>query len=313
MRLILSQVHITCEQPPELPGDTHVFQSWDDFSVGPLGAWGDWDRFFQERAAFHDQVWEAGASGVVLEYMQWIRSLPHLDLVALYKSGVDVSDIQWPLEFDEAVAQATNVELWYDDTVQGHVFLWFVAAAYTQMGINRDAISVCRHINWRDFKESVGFWNDMLLDAATRKFKTRRPTATEWDQWAACWDAVAGPATTNFDVLGSVDEGARQTIDVIRGRVPNPETGLSNIQLSLLQFAPETWGGMSRVIVNAMKENWDHADQLDHNVLKLELEKMAGMDDPFVQIEGEGRMTQCRICLTSRGKAMKDRLFNPQT
>ena len=68
---------------------------------------------------------------------------------------------------------------------------------------------------------------------------------------------------------------------------------------------------MSRVIGNAIKENWDHLDQVGDTVLKLELEKMAGLDDPFIQIKGEGPMTQCRVCLMFRGKVMKDRMFNP--
>jgi len=242
MRLILSQVHIRCKQPPELPDNTHVFQSGDEFSVGPLSAWGGWDRFFQERAAFHDQLWKAGGWEHVLEYSQWFRRLPRIDLLALHNSGVDVADIQLPPDFDEIVTKATSIEIWYDDTVQGQVFLWFIAAAHAQIGMDRDAISVCRHVNWRHFDEPVGFWGDMLLDAATRKFAARIPAATEWDHWAQSWNAVAGPTPIKFDAFGEVDQRARQTVEVIRGRVPNPDTGLNNIQLGLLYFVLETLG-----------------------------------------------------------------------
>lgn len=309
MRIILTRGPLGRDDPPELPADTHVFLAWEDFSVGPLDAWGDWDKFCAQRAEYHRQLDKYyGVSQDSFLYAQWIRILPRFDLVELHNSGVDVSDIQPPPDLDEISTQATTVELWCDDTVQGQVIVWGLAAVSEKMGIDRDLISICWISDWRGKKTIKGFWNDMLLDTPERKIKPERPSAKQWEVWAQLWDVVVGKRDLAAVEVNNLDEMSRHAMDVIAGRNAQDADGLSNVHRRLLRSARADWTKMARTVSEAMFDGWNEKDGVGDICLQFELWKMAGASTPLIEIKGEGAMRFCEVRLTPEGRKQQANL-----
>jgi hypothetical protein len=66
---------------------------------------------------------------------------------------------------------------------------------------------------------------------------------------------------------------------------------------------------MTRIVGDGMVAGWDENDRVGDGVLQAELEKMARIDPPLIEIDGNGAMRFCQVRLTPEG-ATKSKTAN---
>jgi hypothetical protein len=117
-----------------------------------------------------------------------------------------------------------------------------------------------------------------------------------------CWKAMTTlPQPIDPALTGKVDEHCLHAFEVLRNRYRNPSTGLTNLQTRLLRAVKSGWSKMARTVGDAMGAGWDENDRVGDGVLQAELEKMAQMAPPLIEIDGTGAMRFCQVRLTPDG------------
>jgi len=303
MRIILSQSHFQLANPSPLPDGTFVFVCMEDFSVGPLSGWNNPAEFHRNRSDF----WQATPlldlpDGRKADYFVWHQTLPRCDLVEALKSGMSFEDIPEPLQLEQVAAKATSIEIWSDGSVQGHAFLWYLSIALEGMGVDRNTVSLCVFHEDIVTKRPQKFWNDMLLDRTERSIPAVLPTPSDWQLLVDCWNAITIlPQPIDPSLMRRLDENALHAFEVLKNRHPNRATGLTNLQARLLDAVKADWSKMARIVGDVMAAGWDENDRVGDGVLQAELEKMARMGPPLVEIDGTGAMRFCKVRLTPDG------------
>ncbi|MFK7940128.1 MAG: hypothetical protein AB8B82_12155 [Roseovarius sp.] len=298
-------------KPTQLPGETFVFVCMEDFSVGSLIGWDDLVEFQRNRSDF----WQATPlldlpDGSKADYFVWHQTLPRCDLVGALKSGMSFDDIPEPLQLEQVAAKATSIEIWSDRSVQGYAFLWYLSIALEGMGVDRNAVSLCVFHEDIFGKRPKKFWSDMLLDRTERGIPAVPLNPTDWQLLVDCWNAITMlPQPIDPSLMPRVDEYALHAFEVLKNRHPNRATGLTNLQARLLVAVKPDWSKMARIVGDVMVAGWDENDRVGDGVLQAELEKMARMDPPLIEIDGTGAMRFCQVRLTPEG-ATKQQVQN---
>lgn len=307
MRLVLYQNLLDIKKPPLLPENTFVFSYFEDFSVGPLGNWNDQTKFSQDRAEFWRKITHLDLpDGSKMDYFVWLQALPQHDLMELVQNGVTLEDFPETYELDARAPKSTAIEIWGDLTVRGSVFRWYVIAALAKIGIDRKLVSFCNIPNTWSKEPEPKFWNDMLLDAPTRRIVPVPASTQDWEFIVKCWEAL-----TNLP--GPIDQALKQcannttlrAFETVAQRYPSPETGLTNLQARLLNAAQTKWHQMVRIVSDAMIAGYAEDDPVGHEVLQAELEGMSRMTPPLVEIDGSGAMRFCKVRLSPHGETAR--------
>lgn len=298
-------------KPPQLPDETFVFVCMEDFSVGPLFGWDDPAEFQRNRSDF----WQATPlldlpDGSKADYFVWHQMLPRCDLVEALKSGTPFDDIPEPLQLEQVAAKAKSIEIWSDRSVQGYAFLWYLSIALEGMGVDRNAVSLCVFHEDIFSKRPQKFWRDMLLDRTERSIPAVLPNSSDWQLLVDCWKAITMlPQPIDPSLMPTVDKNALHAFKVLKNRHPNRATGLTNLQARLLVAVKPDWSKMARIVGDVMVAGWDENDRVGDGVLQAELEKMARMGPPLIEIDGTGAMRFCQVRLTPEG-ATKQQVQN---
>jgi len=243
MRLILCHRNLKLPKRAEIPDKTFVFLCFEDFSVGPLSDWNNSPEFKTKRSVF----WQKSSllrlpDGSQMDYFVWLQTKPKHDLVELIKSGVAVENIPLPREFDELAPAATTIEIWSDRSVSGQIFQWYLAAALPAMGVAQDRVSVCLFTDPLPEKRAVKFWSDMLLDTPDRGIPAAAWSNSDWNLMLKCWQAITTlPAPIYPPLIQLADEHTLRAFDAVNGRHPAADTGLTNLQVRVLQSASVEW------------------------------------------------------------------------
>lgn len=303
MRIILTHRHVYIDNPPKLPAETFVFVCNEDFSVGPLRDWNNQSKFRKNRSDY----WRKTSlldlpDGSKMDYFVWYQALLGYDLVDLLEQGVSFDDMPETHEFDDLVPEATSIEIWCDRTSSSNLFVWYLCAALEDMNVDRSSVSLCIIPNALREKRPKKFWSDMLLGTSARDIPSIPLSLADWELMLRYWQAVTElPNPIDLALVEDAEPHNRHTFAVLINRQPNPETGLTNLQARLLRSTAEDWRKMARVVGDAMGAGWDENDHVGDAVLQAELEKMARMVPPLVEIDGTGAMRFCQVRLTPDG------------
>ena len=305
MRIILHHgpLGTNTKRLPKLPDETFVFVCIEDFSVGPLSDWQDRAKFQESRSDFWQRTELLTLpDGSKNQYFVWHQSLPRFDLVEMMKGGIAVEDIPMPQNLNELIPTAKTVEIWYDLTVRGHVFLWHTVAALQDYRIDPKLVAACV-LSDHPKEEPRKFWSGMLLDKVDRAIPAIRIPEREWRLALRYWDALTKlPRPVEQTLIQGAEEPVRKVLATISRRHPIEALGLSNIQERLLRSTRREWQKMAMTIGNAMVAGYEEHDPVGDFVLQFELSEMARMTPPLVEVDGEGAMQFCRVRLTSHGE-----------
>ena len=307
MRLILCHEHLDITKPPQLADGTFMFVCFEDFSVGPLNDWDTAAQFKKNRSEFWKKTSMLDLpDGSKMDYFVWLQALPRHDLVELIQSGVAIEGVPETNEFDDLAPKASKIEIWYDRTVRGYAFLWYLIAIFEHMEVDRNFVSRCLFPDGLREKLPAKFWFEMLLDTPARSKPARPINSAEWQLFLRYWEAVNNlPAPIDPALVQNADEHTLAALSILKQRHPSPETGLSNLQVRLLNSVKSDWLKMARVIGDAMVVGWDENDPVGDLVLQAELEEMSRLTPPLVEIDGTGAMRFCKVRSTRHGESMR--------
>lgn len=307
MRLILCQEHLKFEKPPQVPDDTFMFCCFEDFSVGSLKDWDSPAQFKKHRSDFWNKTSLLDMpDGSKSDYFVWFQASPKYDLVDLRQSGVAINDLPVVYEFDDLASEASNIEIWHDQTVRGHVFLWYLIAAFEHRRVERACVSRCFFPDGMQEKLPMAFWSDMLWNTPARGIPARPIGCAQWQLFSNYWKAATKlPAPVDQALVRNADEHTLNALSVLKQRHPGAETGLTNLQTRLLNSAKSDWLKMARVIADAMLAGWDENDRVGDSILQAELEEMSRFTPPLIEINGSGAMRFCEVRSTRYGESMR--------
>jgi len=305
VRIILhhSPLGTNTKRLPKLPDETYVFVCIEDFSVGPLCDWQDRAKFQESRSEFWQRTELLTLpDGSKNEYFVWHQSLPRFDLVEMVKGGIAIEDIPIPHKLNEIIPTAKTIEIWYDLSVRGQVFLWYTVAALQDYQIHPKFVATCElsdHLQEYPRK----FWSGMLLDKVDRAIPAIRIPEREWRQVLCYWDALTKlPKPVDQTLIQSAEEPMRKVLATMSGRYPSETLALNNIQERLLRSTRHEWQKMAVTIGDAMFAGYEEHDPVGDFVLQFELNQMAQMTPPLVEVDGEGAMRFCNVKLTPHGE-----------
>lgn len=304
MRLIVYHGVFDLPKCLQVPDETFAFVCFEDFSVGPLGDFGNLAKFTKAREAF----WQKSPSsnlpdGSKMHYSVWFQTLPSVDLVEMVQSGVDIESIPFPHEFEDVASEATTIEIWRDQTVNGEVFQWYLSAILPIMGVDQDNVSVCLFTEDYSSKKPNKFWSDMFLDTPERCIPAVSPSASDWQHMLRCWEAMTNlPQPIDHSLTEKSDEHTLHAFEVLRGRHPDAVTGLTNIQTRFLQSTPADWRKALRVVSDAMCAGLDANDPVQVSTLEAILDEMVQMASPLIEKRGVGPMHKSEVRLTLQGQ-----------
>lgn len=303
MRIILTHRHVHIDNPPKLPAETFVFVCYEDFSVGPLRDWNNQSEFRKNRSDYWRKTFVFDLpDGNKMDYVVWSQALPRHDLVELLQRGVSFDDMPETQEFDDLVPKATSIEIWCDRTPSSNLLVWYLSAAFEVMKIDRNSVSLCIVPNALRERRPKKFWSDMLLDTSDRAVPAIPLSWAQWELMSRYWNAATElPKPIDPALVQDAESHILDTFSILMNRHPNSETGLTNLQLRLLRSTTEGWRKMARVVGDAMGVGWDENDHVGDGVLQAELEEMARMVPPLVEIDGTGAMRFCQVRLTPDG------------
>jgi hypothetical protein len=307
VRLILHHAHLDIDRIARraLPDDTLGFMCIDDFSVGPLSQWHDGPRFYEDRSAFWRKTELLSLpDGSQMDYSVWHQTLPRHDLVEMVQSGIAAEDIPMPQDWQELVPTAKRIEVWHDGTVRGQVFLWYTVAALNDLQTGSRSVSICNLPDRSQERQSPKFWSDMLWDRPDRVVPASPLSESEQAQALRYWDALTRlPEPVEPSLLRGAEKVVTDTFLTLSERHPSRDSGLTNIQARLLRSTRHDWQKMAMTIGDAMVAGIQNGDPVGDMVLQAELNEMARMTPPLVEIEGKGAMRFCRVRLTAFGEA----------
>lgn len=301
MRMILQNGRLGARQFQGLPTDLFGFFNADDYASGPLADWPDPRAFVAARAGHLEKIGALDLpDGSLIDYTTWAQFLPWYDW------RVEDPRVEWPhfREFDAVIGSAKDIEIWVDETrLSGRLFFWSTCAALAREGIGPGRVRVCRFPRFgSDIKERT-FWEPLYLDQPGRAYPAEAIPEADWTQRIALWEAICAlPAAPSAEVLAC----AADDFALMQGRFPDAE-GMNNIRWRLLRVTPEDWRKMARVVGDAMCAGWDVGDDVRDIGLKHELEAMAQLPEPLVEVKGQGAMRFCEVRLTQAGRALQAR------
>ena len=298
MRVILQNGRLGAERFEGLPEDVAGFYNLDDYSTGPLADWDDPAAFAASRAAY---LGEIGAldlpDGSRADYRTWMQFLPWYDW------QTQDPTVEWPyfFEFDDVIGSAPDIEIWVEEELlRGRLFFWSTVAALDQRGIGPERVRVCRFPKFGGDKKAAGVWEALYLDQARRVYPAEDISGLEWARMITLWKAICAlPEAPDAAALAE----APGDFALMQGRALDAD-GMNNIRWRLLRAAPVDWTKMARVVGDAMGAGWDVGDNVGDSVLQHELECMARLPEPLVEINGSGAMRFCALRLTQAGRAM---------
>lgn len=306
MRIILLNSAIPLRRLPEVPEGNYGFACVENFSVGPLKDWDDPTSFYRNRAEYYGNTsFLTLPDGGKNEYFIWHQHLPEVNFEAL--AALPDSEPIPIFKFEELAPGAEFIEIWSEDSVRDHVWRWYVAAELSRLGVDRSRVSLC------EFKDSMyahrhkAFWKKMISGAPDRSITAAPVSETQWQHWLECWEAAVALPDRRIDAQVQ-DDTSRRILAILAGRHPDAQTGLNNIQKRLLANAQFEWTMMALVVGETMGQGVGIGDNVGDLVLRSELEDMARMDDPCVEIKGSGPMRDCSVRLTEHGRAVRESL-----
>ncbi|MEL6586124.1 MAG: hypothetical protein AAFY65_15800 [Pseudomonadota bacterium] len=313
MRIVLAHGHVPFAQPPKLPAGMVLFVCHEDFTMGPLRDWNDQPKFWKARAAYWRQTPVLDLpDGTKMDYVVWLQALPRYDLVDLLTRGTRFEDLPETHRFEDVAPKATAIEIWWDRTPGSTVLLWYLSAALEGLGIDPSGVSVCAFPGSLREDRPQAFWSDMLLDRPGRAIPAVPLGEAERQVMARCWSAAVDlPAPIDPALMTQAAPHVLDTFDVLKGRHPNAETGLTNLEARLLHATHEDWRKMARVVGDAMGAGWDENDEVGDGVLQAALEEMAQRVPPLVEVKGTGEMRFCRARLAPAGLRQREALRDP--
>lgn len=313
MRIIFSFQTLPVEMLPDLPADLRIFHSTETLTVGPLAGWDDPASFWQARRSF----WRSTPvfdmpDGEKWDAEPWIPINPQASrfLLELVKKGPPIED-DWPFAepepMEEVVQQADTIEVWSSSSADETLGLWRLLEDVSRLRSDPAALRI------RSFKkqlrtfEDQALWLQLIGGRQDCPVPARLVSPEEQEKMRSLGRAAAG-LPQNWPGAWRTDPDAAGVFSVLRGRIPDPATGLTNIRSRLLSAAQSRWMKMTRVVGDAMVKGWDDADQLNVGILQMELEAMAQLELPLVEITGQGAMRHCEVRLTEQGNVLKARL-----
>lgn len=305
MRLILCNQHLDVKQVPGLASDTFVFICFEDFSVGPLSDWDDPLKFRQARTAYWAKTsWLDLPDGQKMDYFAWHQILPRHNML----DYVECAKEDWPkiYDFDDLIPRADTIEVWADSSAGDCLWRWYLAAELSRIGIDLERVAQCTFPGVFYDQSDPGFWNRMLCDAPNRDIHAIPQSQTEHQRMLKYWQAVVDlPAHIEPRFLQGADTPTLRAFEILAGRIPDTTTGLNNLQARLLWALRPDWTKMARVVGDTMAAGWDAGDRVSDLVLQAELEAMARMSPPPVEVEGSGAMRFCQVRLTNHGSEVR--------
>lgn len=261
---------------PEAP----VFGCYDSFVTGPLrDPLTELEAFGEARKAYWGDVYGEPDGGK--EWRLWN---------AEYES------------IGEWTKDADRVEVWAGSGVLDTAFALFAPLylAATEVPVARIFI--------RQATGSTADWLAMYNEGALAAFKDTTPLRpVDIDGCAAIWSRLC-----TLEEGGEPETaGQARLLSVLRGRQPDADTGLTNIQRYLLVDAPPERRKAAYFIGNAMGAAMDAQDYVGDWVLFHEFLKLsdASHGPALFDLFGDGPgMRDYEARLTEAGQAMKDRL-----
>ena len=296
-RVILSQ-HGPRPLLPSGPDGVEIFRSLDDPSVGPWTGWPDVDAVARTRAEWRlsisrDPVMDDWTAEYLLD--PWACVHPRFPTETLIADP----DMRIP-DAATALSEADAVEVWRHDSPHGLVWLWHVVAWIGARGGLTPTLSALALPESEAATDAL--WHSGLAGDADHAARLERLDRQAQDRMRRLWEAaIALPAPPDPDLLA--EPGAQQAFDILAGRRPDPRTGLSTLRLRLLAATRPDWTRMALVIGQTMARSLEDGDWVGDVWLQSELEEMARLDPPLVEIEGTGAMRDCKVRRTASGTA----------
>lgn len=315
MRLFLCASPLKAKPPAALQTQHYGFLSWEDYTIGPVSDWPDATTFRAARARFFEtEMPVIMDSGEAVPYAPWFQIMPDVPFEQL----ASMPEAEWPdfPDCEDLLSQAQVIEIWAGPSSKEQVWLWQLCAALDQRGIARDKVELVQlaRDSW-DTPLTDAQWQAMYLGSADRALPPQAIAPDQWAQVIANWNAVCARPTPPDPALLQ-DPITARVFAHLRGRLPDPATGLGNLETRLLRATKAEWRKMAWVIAEAMAEGHDASDAVDARILQHMLQKLARMTPPLIEITSDSDtddplgLRHLRLRLTSDGAA-RQRILPP--
>lgn len=295
MRVILTEGSFVTRGMPQKWEGGVVYQSLDDLTVGPVDAWPDRRAFERAREQFWLSVLYAPLAGEDAPGL-WTPLYPNVPFQEWPELTED-EEARWEAleDVDTTLGAAEALEVWHDDTVQGIVFLAFAVA-----DLKARAIGVPLRIRCLPTKSKPEEAERWIAAALADPGGGEGLSEGEATRLVRLWEArCALPAKPTFEM----ESDWQHAFAVLAARYPEPETGLSALERTLLGQVPDVWGKMALIVAKTMALRFDLGDRIGDRVLHDALERMALRARPLVEVRGDGiemRFREARLTQAGR-------------
>ncbi len=293
--------------------ETFAFDCLEDFTFGELKDWPDAEAFRATREAhWQSNPMQRLPDGNVMDYSVWAQSYPEYDFVNyLFTPPEEHPEFQ---DFEALLPKADEIDICVAPYARDQVGLWYTCAELKRLGVSQEQVRLIELPDRAAEIDDGKVAKDLLVNANPAHSKVVR---LEWERRCSFWDAATQrPKPLTQALRASMTADEVNAWAVLEGRMPDPKTGLSNLNDSLLAAASLShafgkWVKMARVIGDAMVIAWEARDRVGAGVLQNELEALARREPPLVEIKGEGGMRFCEVRFTEEGQALAERLQAP--
>jgi hypothetical protein len=231
----------------------------------------------------------------------WEQAWPEFDA---HPSTLNVS------EGAERLRAAERINLWVATSVSEQLFVAFTVHVLDELGIDATRLHLLQFEQYRDKPEiivSLGHLNEANLAAHPEPV---RFTADMVEDYRAAWSALTAPEPAALEAFAQARPQASpwltRAIRHLLRRFPD-RTGLTWWDRSLLAQVRAQGPKASRVVAQAMVEDWDEGDCVGDIYLLGRLRRLAQAPRPLVIIEGNrARSLDMTLTLTDFGQAVLD-------
>ncbi|NDR56082.1 hypothetical protein [Aliiruegeria sabulilitoris] len=280
----------------ELEPEADIWGCFEDFTVGPLPPLDDMAAFRRARGTYYADM--PGMYGTVFAELV-LDPFSNLSTPSLQEMMHDPSlaEVE-PPDFSQVLRSAERIEIWGDRSASDQAMLLFLVTFLEILGVPADRI----------FTLMIETAKFVPLGCLKKEdFPPIREASPLGSERAAAlrvlWHAYSGNAILPKN--SAVSAEMEHAFAIRAGRQADPKTGLNNLQRRMLQFVPDDWTKMARVIAETMAAGWDETDTVGDAVLHLELERMGKNASAPVEIRGAGpEMRHREVRLATQGRAL---------
>lgn len=295
-RMILVSSVTAVKTLREVEPDADIWGCFEDFTVGPLPPLDDMAAFRRARGAYYAEMPGLNAPVFADLVLDPFTNFSKASLQEMMRDP-SLADVE-PADFSEALSSAERIEIWGDRSASDQAMLLYLVTLLETLGVPAERI----------FTLMIKTARFVPLSCLKKEdFPQVREASPLGSQRAAAlrdlWRAYSGTAILPKNKVVSAE--MKHAFAVRAGREPDPNTGLNNLQRRMLQFVPDDWTKMARVIGETMAAGWDEMDTVGDAVLHLEFERMGNNASAPVEIRGTGpEMRHREVRLTTQGRAL---------